>query len=107
MALQYTFLENDPLNSAVVTSAGEPAYTVSTPWRLVNRTTTVTVASGAVLATIEWHWFTPPIFVLRGEQVDMQQWLRRVSPFDLCVLVCFGEVEVAHGWSQDDGIPGS
>jgi hypothetical protein len=84
MALEYTFLQNDPLNSEIVTSTGAPAYAVSTPWRLVNKTTTVTIVpTGEVLATIQWHWFTPPIFILRGRQIDMAAWLRRVSPFDM------------------------
>jgi hypothetical protein len=85
MNLEFTFLKDDPLNSSIVSSEGQPQYTVDTPWKLVNRTTTVAFADGqsGILATIEWHWFTPATLTLRGQEMSLEDWLTAISPFAL------------------------
>jgi hypothetical protein len=81
MPLDFVWEKNDPVNSSITDVNGRPLYEVHTPWKLRNRTTTLSRPDGQVVATVEWHYFTPPTMVYRGQSMSVDDWLTIVSPF--------------------------
>jgi hypothetical protein len=82
--MELTLSEDSPTNTILTDSNDFPVYTISTPFKLFQSTTsTITCADGTKLAEIEWRSFGTAILKYKDFEGDIRDFLKPQTLFNL------------------------